>query len=65
MSLLPSVNYVGGREDGCGAFGSLWSMDFFSAPPYVRRFRYWASKAVTDDRSGYGRERVGVAPVAV
>ena len=48
-----------------GAFGSLWSMDLFSAPPYVRRSRYWASKAVTVDRSGYGRERVSASPVAV
>ena len=37
----------------------------FFQPPYVRRSRYWASKAVTVDRSGYVRERVGVAPVAV
>ena len=33
MSLLLGVNYVGGREDGCGAFGSLWSMDLFQPPP--------------------------------
>ena len=48
-----------------GAFSCLWSMDLFSAPPYVRRSRYWASKAVTGDRSGYSSERIGIAAAGV
>jgi len=48
-----------------GAFGSLRTMDLFSAPPYVRRSWCCASKAATVDRADYGGERIGIGPVAV